>query len=510
MGSCKPDVEHLRVFGCDAYVQVPDGQRSKLDAKSKRCIFLGYCHDQGSKAYRLYDPETRRFIASRNVLFDESNMTHIGRPRVLDEVVVVEGRLPGVPTDSERPGDAPLAPERPAAADAPPAPVRPAAADAPPAPVPAAAAGAAPDLDTDVAEDHDSDVESLVNEESHSKRYPQRVRNPVGKWWTVQKRQSTALVANVRAEEPASLGEALQRADADEWRKAVEDELQAIRDNDVYELAELPPGRKAIGCKYVFKIKRNADGSVERYKARLVAKGFSQTEGVDFNETFAPVAKFNSIRAILAIAAAEGATVHQLVKTAFLNGDLDEEIYMKQPEGTVEEGKEHLVWRLRKALYGLKQAPRMWYNKLHLHLLSFGFVRREGDHSVYVKRDATSGRSVIVAVYVDDLLLVGPASAVAEVKRVLMQMFNMTDLGEAHWLLGIEITRDSNGIHLSQAQYIRDVLERYGMSDCKPVGTPLDVNTRLSEQMSPATEGEREAMAAVPYRSFFFILLIPD
>jgi len=302
--------------------------------------------------------------------------------------------------------------------------------------------------------------------------------------------------------QPHTLAEALQRPDAERWRVAVDEEMDSIRRNKVYDLEELPAGRRAIGCRYVFTVKHGPDGSVERYKARLVAKGFSQVEGVDFNETFAPVAKFSSIRALLAMASALNLDVQQMdVKTAFLNGDLDEEIYMEQPPGTVEPGKEHLVWRLRKALYGLKQSPRMWYQKLEAMLNKHGFQRCEADHSVFVRRNATRGSVCIVAVYVDDMLLIGDPADVATVKTALADSFEMKDLGAVHWLLGIEVKRTDDGFALSQSKYISEMLSRFRMENCHAVGTPMDVNARLTREMEPTTDAERREMSSVPYRS---------
>jgi hypothetical protein len=302
--------------------------------------------------------------------------------------------------------------------------------------------------------------------------------------------------------DPTSLADALSRPDGARWQAAVAEELASMKTNKVYELTELPPGRKAIGCKYVFKIKRNADGTVERYKARLVAKGFHQKQGVDFSETFAPVAKYQSIRAVLALAAAQGYPVHQMdVKTAFLNGELEEEIYMQQPEGTVAAGQEHLVWRLCKSLYGLKQAPRMWYKKLDEYLQELAFHRSEADHSVYVQRDTARGSVVIIAVYVDDLVITGHEAQVLAIKSALASKFDMKDLGEVHWLLGIEVERKRNLYQLSQRKYITDMLEAYGMADCRPVSTPADPHVQLTSDMSPKSDEERRAMAGVPYRN---------
>ena len=250
----------------------------------------------------------------------------------------------------------------------------------------------------------------------------------------------------------------------------------------------MPAGRKAIGCKWVFKIKRGADGEVERYKARLVAKGFSQKEGIDYNETFAPVAKFTSIRLLLAIAATLDLDLHQMdAVTAFLNGEIEEDIYMQLPDGYNNTNSSNKVCKLRKALYGLKQSPRAWYLKLDHKLHQLGFKRSIADNSIYTKITATG--FVLLALYVDDFLLSSNnITLLRAIKSQLQQSFKMKDLGEAHYILGMQIARNraEKSIHLHQHQYITMVLERTGMADCKPVSTPTDPNTKL--EPTAATE----------------------
>src|SRR5579875_2010750 len=211
--------------------------------------------------------------------------------------------------------------------------------------------------------------------------------------------------------------------------------------NGTWKLAPLPKDRKSVGCKWVFKTKKDALGNVMRYKARLVARGFSQVEGVDFNETFAPVAKFSTIRCILALGAAMDLEMHQMdVKTAFLNGELEEDIYMDQPQGFVQRGKENLVCKLKKSLYGLRQSPRAWYEKIHHFFAKEGFNRSHVDHSLYIKQ--TSTYLLIVLIYVDDLILLSSdMSRKQGLKQRLEEEFDMSDLGELHFFLRVEMER---------------------------------------------------------------------
>ena len=243
-------------------------------------------------------------------------------------------------------------------------------------------------------------------------------------------------------EEPTTYKEALQCPDASKWKVAIQAEYDALMENGTWRLAKLPKGRKAIACKWVFKIKRQADGSIERYKARLCAKGFSQVEGVDYNETFAPVAKLTSLRAILTMAAIQDLELqHMDVKSAFLNGMLKEDIYMAQPEGFAKPEEGHLVCKLERTIYGLKQSPRAWYERLHAHLQKNGFSRSNADHSVYVRR--MGGEFMIILVYVDDLILASNSKPMLQgFKNAMKEEFKMSDLGDAHHFLGLQLIRD--------------------------------------------------------------------
>lgn len=309
--------------------------------------------------------------------------------------------------------------------------------------------------------------------------------------------------ATTTSQEPSTFTEALRRDDREQWEQAAEEEIASIHDAGTWTLAPLPPGRQAIGCKWVFKLKHKADGSIDRYKARLVAKGFSQKEGIDYDETFAPVAKFPAIRALLSLVAHHDLELHQMdVKTAFLNGDLDRDIYMKQPEGFVAQGREHLVCKLRKCLYGLKQASRAWYEKIHQALTDLGFKALSADTCLYLRwRGSTY---TIIALYVDDLLIASNSiQAVNILKRDLSLRFSMKDLGEAHYVLGIQIDRDrsTRTLTISQREYVHKVLERFGMTDCKPVGTPLESSIKLTKADCPSPNAPTDAAFIRLYQS---------
>ncbi|CAH9103236.1 unnamed protein product [Cuscuta epithymum] len=252
----------------------------------------------------------------------------------------------------------------------------------------------------------------------------------------------------------------------------MDDEIKSIVKNKTWELATLPSNHKAIGVKWVFKIKKNAKGEVEKYKARLVAKGYAQRHGVDYEEVFAPVARLETIRLIIALAAHNKWKIHQMdVKSAFLNGFLEEEVYIEQPEGYKVKGQEDKVLRLRKALYGLKQAPRAWNSRIDQYFQANGFMKCPQEHALYVKKNR-QGDILLVCIYVDDLIFTGNNMTMFdEFKQVMTREFEMTDIGLMSYYLGIEVKQMDDGIFITQEGYAREVLKKFNMEDSKPRST---------------------------------------
>jgi len=261
--------------------------------------------------------------------------------------------------------------------------------------------------------------------------------------------------------------------------------MVALDANATWELVALPEDKKAIGCKWVYKVKHNVDGSVSRYKARLVAKGYAQTYDIDYEEIYSPVAKMTTVRAIIIITTAKGWSLHQMdVKNVFLHGDLQEEVYMEQPPGYVDQTHPNLVCRLKKALYGLKQAPRAWSEKIGEYLVTSGFQTSNADFSLYVKK--TDHGIIVIVIYVDDLIITGDSDVdISDLKKLLKQKFEMKDLGELRYFLSIGVIKSPKGIWLLQRQYALNKLSKYGMTGCKPISIPLEQNAKLS-----ADEGE--------------------
>ncbi|KAK1601274.1 hypothetical protein QYE76_017228, partial [Lolium multiflorum] len=257
---------------------------------------------------------------------------------------------------------------------------------------------------------------------------------------------------------PTSISEAYASQDADYWKEAVRSEMDSILANGTWEVTDRPYGCKPVGCKWVFKKKLRPDGTIEKYKARLVAKGYTQKEGEDFFDTYSPVARLTTIRVLLSLAASHGLLVHQMdVKTAFLNGELEEEIYMEQPDGFVVDGQEG-----------------KWHEKFERTLNAEGFVVNEADKCVYYCHGG--GEGVILCLYVDDILIFGTSlTVIKEVKEFLSRCFEMKDLGVADVILNIKLLKDDNGgITLLQSHYVEKILSRFGYSDCKSSPTPYD------------------------------------
>ncbi|GKC30746.1 zinc finger, CCHC-type containing protein, partial [Tanacetum coccineum] len=250
-------------------------------------------------------------------------------------------------------------------------------------------------------------------------------------------------------EDPRTYNEAMQSRDAAFWKEAIDDEIGSIIENNTWVLSDLPPG-------------------------------FRQKEGNDYFDSYAPVARITTIKLLLALAAIHNLLIHQMdVKTTFLNGDLEEEVYMKQPKGFVMPGNKHKVCKLVKSLYGLNQAPKQWHQKFDEVVLSSGFLLNQSNKCVYSKFD-NSGKGVIICLYVDDMLIFGTnQNQVDKTKKFLSSRFSMKDMGEADVILGIKIKRENKGIVITQSHYIEKILKKFKHEDCSPVSTPIDPVEKL-------------------------------
>lgn len=466
----KPEVKHLRVFGTDAYLHVPKEKRKKFEAKSRKVIIVGY--DGESTNYRVWDKTTRKVHISSDVVFNEKS-AKCSDEKKDDDVFRVEinfGEDLGMRLndlllqEEEEEEEGALLPavegeEAPPAAD-------------PEEEVPDAVGGdqgegaANPPVNED-AEGADGNAQGRVLRDRSCLNPPDRFGIPV------------AYAADTV---PRSYQEALVSTDSKRWKKAMDDEIQALSENKTWFLTELPRGKRAIGCKWVYSVKTDSAGNVTRYKARLVAKGFSQREGIDFFETFAPVVRYESLRILLAIAATEDYEISKFdVKTAFLYGDLKEEIYMEQPDGYTKKRKQSLVCRLLHSLYGLRQSSRSWNEKFVNFLSDFGLEPIESDKCVFV--GIVEGCLVYVALYVDDgVVLCKSLKVIASVMNYLKLHFQITS-GEADEFLGFRIKRDraKRTIKISQPGYIDKLLCKFELSDSGSVSVPAEPGLHLSK-----------------------------
>ena len=459
----KPDVSHFRVFGCNALAHVPEEKRTKLDRKSMKCIFVGY--PSGSKGYKLFNPETKQMIRSRDVIFMENsfeNALQINKVNPKELLTTNKSLEPGVihfwNTDDPHDDDY---------------------------------------VCDDNTENTEGEQEVLQRRSQRNRVAPERYGCITGEWWNY------ASLATSDDDEPKNIVDAFNGKNAKQWKDATDSEYSSLIKNNTWELVEPPEGQNIVGCKWLFKIKRNANGSIGRYKSRLVAQGFNQEFGKDYDEVFAPVAKYNSIRSVLAIANQFDMEIHQMdVKTAFLNGNLDKEIYMQQPEGYENKEKPHMVCKLKKSIYGLKQSARCWNITLDHYLKESGFVQNPADPCVYCKTENKNGKKclVIIAVYVDDTILAANDVELLQAeKNELSKRFEMEDLGEIHYCLGMTIKRDRNAkvMMIHQKSYLEAVLKKFGMQHCKPISTPMNPNAKfekLTDDDKTVNKGEYQAM----------------
>lgn len=299
---------------------------------------------------------------------------------------------------------------------------------------------------------------------------------------------------------PSSYAEAMSQEDAKEWEEAMSREMGSLKKHQVWDLTSLPTGKKVVGNRWVYKRKLGPNGEVVRHKARLVAQGFTQQHGTDYDQTFSPVIRMESVRMMAAIATQRSMEIHQVdIATAFLNGILNEEVYMRQPRG-FEIGNQDIVCKLKKSLYGLKQSPRCWNIALDTQLREMGFTQSKADPCIYL----SDKEALHIGVYVDDILLTGDLSRIQEVKHQLGEQFEVKDLGKLNYFLGINVETAAEGkeMWMGQPTYVEQLLDAQKMSSCKAVGTPVDPGGHLTS----ATE-EEETVTQQLYQSLIGSLL---
>lgn len=345
---------------------------------------------------------------------------------------------------------------------------------------------------------------STASDNVEQSRYPKRSRQAPQEWWKTTQSGEALVAGSADTKLPRTYKEAMKRVDAELWLSSMHDEYASLLQHNTFELVDLPPGCNALDTRWVFTHKLDQYGNIQRYKARVVAKGFQQEEGVDFQDIYAPTAKKDTERVFLSYVAEHDLELHQAdIKTAFLHGDLQEVVYVRQPDG-FHEGGHQKVWRLHKALYGLRQAPRAWYLHLKQILEAKGFTASQADASFFtLERD---GDRILLLVYVDDILVAAKSlDSIDAAKRMLQAEFDIKDLGEARVFLGMEIERDraARTLKLSQTNYISNLAARFEATDTVPTSVPLSPGFELF----PKVPGEQLDHSSFPYQSLLGGLL---
>lgn len=484
----KPNLSHLKIFGSKAMVHVPKQNRQKWDSKSRELIFVGYCDN--TKGYRFYDQMSKKIVISRDVIFIENSNTFENiAPETVSVPHLATLPLSSTMVDSIDPQNQTEEPEE----------------------------------ATDTSESSQNETSStetsfdscVMNERTDETYYPdtddcydsenEYVRSGITlRSHQRQNKQANNFMCLMAIPDPLTVNEALSGPNAKEWKEAMDEEYKSLLENDTWETTTLPADKHVIPCKWVYKIKRNENGETVKFKARLVIKGCSQRPGIDYTEVFSPVVRLASLRYLFALAVKYDLDICQMdAVSAFLQGDIEEEIYMKQPP-LYESGEK--VCKLKKSLYGLKQASRQWNKKLDSTLKQMDLLQTKLDPCIYYKIEGDSNIT-FVAIYVDDLLIFTNNQKIKNhIKGELNKKFKMKDLGDLCYCIGIHIERDrKNGvIYLDQRKYILEVLQKYGMSDCKTVKTPMDVNTKFNEKENFV---EGTILTNVPYQEIIGCLL---
>ena len=463
----KPNLSKLRIFGSPAVMHVPKEKRLKLDQTGVSAVFVGY----GSNGYRLWRPDLRKVVCSRDVYINESS------PKVICEEMTEYQPMPvdNASTEDDEPN-----------------------------------LSVGDDDDFHSANDQseeviteptsiagENDCPDLNPSQQPADVLPPRNRRPPERFGDYVMNMAIALNACVD-DAPTSFKDIEGRQDEAEWRSAVDEELKSLERNKTWQVVKPPPKVKLIGTKWIFKRKPSDDGAGYRCRARLVAKGFMQREGVDYSETYAPVARLPTVRLLLSIGVQfRYKMIHLDVRTAFLHGNLDEEIYMKVPEGVrVPDG---CALRLHKSLYGLKQSQRCWNNRFDAFMTENGFTRSKADYCLYWKQDGDA--VIIVVLYVDDMLICSNAEIkMNQLKVKLFNEFDMKDLGPVKNFMGIQIERDDDQLLISQSHFIDAILSRFGMTECNPVATPMEAKLKLEK-------AESDKITQQPYRELLGCLM---
>lgn len=481
----KIDLSHLKVFGCQAEILVPAERRDKWDGRTKSALFVGYCPTK--KNYKFVDVSyPRRVIVSTHFSFfedrfkkceddsdfyceldsDDNKFNVRSEPEPVETIVTINSKRDNdqnIVNNAEEPVDTILTIDE--------------KQDIAQNIVNNEEEVLTVSSDTlegseDEIEQSDSESEGENNERVDVNvrgRYPVRYRKPK------QFPDFVCFALSVDDQEPRDFRKAMSSSNRNLWLKAIDDEFSALEKNCTWDLVDLPAGKNLVQSKWVFKIKRNENGEAIKFKARLVAKGFTQKYGVDYFETFSPVVRFECLRILFALSVRHNLSIDHLdVNSAFLASELEEEIYMGQPEGKIKDGSEGKVCKLKKAIYGLKQASRAWNDKCNAVLSELGFTPLILEPCVFVYY--SDDELAIIALYVDDFLLFCSSDELKiQIKKRLGEKFDIKDLGTAKNVLGMRIQRDNDGsLTLDQSAYVERLLKKHKLVSANSRATPMD------------------------------------
>jgi hypothetical protein len=432
----KPSQSHLRTWGCLAKVNIPIPKKYKIGPKIVDCIFLGYT--QRSIGYRFLVVKSEVPDMHVDIIMESCDATFFGNMipmKVMHNTARFSSQI--IPESSTS--------------------------------------------DDNFEQPHENIFEDV--HEKDDNEAPTR-----SKRWRSAKSFGADFIVYLVDDTPTSIAEVYASPDADDWKKAIHNKMDSILSNGTYGLSERPHGCKPMGCKWMFKKKLRPDGTIEKYNVGIVEKGYTQKEGKDYFDTYSPVERLTTIRVLLSMAASYGLIVHQMdIKTAFLKGELEEEIYMDQPDRFVVKGEEIKVCKLLKSLYGQKQAPKQWHEKFDRTLTSIGFVVNEADKCVYYRHGGSE--DIILCLYMDDILIFGKnMKVIHEVKSFLSKCFDMKDLGQADVILNIKLIKNESGITLLQSHYIEKILSWFGFIDGKSSPTPYDPSVILRKNKNKPTD----------------------
>lgn len=483
----KPDLGHLRVFGCEAFVFIPDAKRGKMQRKAEKLTFVGYAC--GSKAYRFLDRRTNRITISRDAKFmelgskdQEESTKPVDKHQLTQEADDPERCTSRQERRMKKPFQKKMQDRKSVDEIEIDCSVRSDTMDS---------IDNEPEFEgldeTVYFEDEYSGMEELfrgTGQEQDEVRRSQRTNQGD---LPARYEDFVVGVAQAAMTEPRSFREATSGPDKDKWIRAMNEEYESLMSKKTWSLVPLPPGRQVVGSKWVYQHKTDSSGRIVRFKARLVAQGYSQRPGIDFGEVFAPVAMQSTFRVLLTVAGHKHLQVRHIdVKNAYLNGQLKEEVFMRQPVGYEVPGREELVCKLHRSLYGLKQSANVWHSTVKEILLKLGFRQSRSDVCLYMKQ-LRSGEWMYILIYVDDMIVVCKENQdIERLEQELRKRFEISSLGIVNLFLGIKVRRDESGFYyLSQQAFIREIAERFGLQEAKTSKYPLDQGYLKQEESVP-------------------------